>query len=183
MAGAELRADREAFGARNWRVMTAEVQAQCVRKAAGSRPGTNPRIRAESGGRTPRCVLNCGNPSPPPTLTYCGVLFTLRRQGRHNGSSGFGSEGTTMLKRILLPLERCDDEADAVEFARVLALRRPLELLLLRVEEMPLLGPFAMGFALATRSCNLAGLKARLDHDPGIRATILLSDAVTSGAV
>src|SRR5688572_11006260 len=88
-----------------------------------------------------------------------------------------------MLRRILLPLERCDDDAGAVEFARILAQRRPLELLLLRVEELPLLGPFAMGFALASRGCDLAGLKARLDQDPGIRATILLSDAVASAAV
>jgi nucleotide-binding universal stress UspA family protein len=88
-----------------------------------------------------------------------------------------------MLRRILLPLERCDDDAGAVEFARALGRRRPLELLLLRVEELPILGPFAMSFALASRSCDLTGLKGRLDREPGIRATILLSDAVPSAAV
>jgi len=88
-----------------------------------------------------------------------------------------------MLRRILLPLERRDDEAGAVEFARTLARRRPVELLLLRVEELPLLGPFAVGFALASRACNLARLKARLDGDPGIRATVPLSDAVSAAAV
>jgi len=88
-----------------------------------------------------------------------------------------------MLRRILLPLERRDDEAGAVEFARTLARRRPVELLLLRVEELPLLGPFAVGFALVSRACNLARLKARLDGDPGIRATVPLSDAVSAAAV
>ena len=87
-----------------------------------------------------------------------------------------------MLRRILFPLERCDDDAGAVEFARALARRRPVELLLLRVEELPILGPFAMGLALASRSCDLGGLKSRLDRE-GIRTTVVMSDAVSSGAV
>jgi nucleotide-binding universal stress UspA family protein len=87
-----------------------------------------------------------------------------------------------MLRRILLPLERCDDDAGALEFARALARRRPLELMLLRVEELPMLGPFAMSFALASRACDLGGLKSRLDRE-GIRTTVLMSDAVTSSAV
>jgi nucleotide-binding universal stress UspA family protein len=88
-----------------------------------------------------------------------------------------------MLRRILLPLERCDDEAGAVEFARTLACRRPLELLLLRVEELPLLGPFAAGFALASRACDLAGVRSRLDQQEGLRTTVLLSEAVSAGMV
>ncbi len=88
-----------------------------------------------------------------------------------------------MLRRILLPLERCNDEAGAVEFARSLARRRPLEVLLLRIEELPLLGPFAMGFALSSRSCDLGGVKSRLDQQEGIRTTVLFSDAVSAGSV
>jgi nucleotide-binding universal stress UspA family protein len=87
-----------------------------------------------------------------------------------------------MLRRILCPLERCDDDADALEFGRALARRRPVEILLLRVEELPILGPFAMSFALSSRSCDLGRLKSRLDRD-GIRATVLLSEAVSSSAV
>jgi nucleotide-binding universal stress UspA family protein len=87
-----------------------------------------------------------------------------------------------MLRRILLPLERCDDDAGALQFARALARRRPLELMLLRIEELPMLGPFAMSFALASRSCDLGGLKAQLDRE-GIRTTVLASDAVSSAAV
>lgn len=88
-----------------------------------------------------------------------------------------------MMRRILLPLERSDDETVALDFVRSLARRRCIEILLLRVEEWPFLGPFSVGWLPAWRAGDLDGVKAGLDELPGIRTKILLRDAVPSAAV
>jgi nucleotide-binding universal stress UspA family protein len=88
-----------------------------------------------------------------------------------------------MMRRILLPLERCDDDAGAVTFAGALARRRRVEILLLRVEEWPVFGPFGFGWAPAWRADGLAQVKNRLEAQEGIRTQILLPEAAPSAAV
>jgi nucleotide-binding universal stress UspA family protein len=88
-----------------------------------------------------------------------------------------------MMRRVVLPLERCDDDAAAVAFAGVLSRRRRLEVLLLRIEEWPLIGPFGMSWALAWRAGDLDAVKKRLEGEEGIRAEILLPDAARPTAV
>lgn len=87
------------------------------------------------------------------------------------------------MRRILLPLERCDDDAGAVSFARSLVRRRRAEILLLRVEEWPMFGSLGFGWAPAWRADGLEQVKARLEAEDGIRAQIILPEAVPSAAV
>ena len=88
-----------------------------------------------------------------------------------------------MTRRILLPLERCDDDAGAVAFAATLALRRHMEVLLLRVEEWPMFGSFGLGWVPAWRAGGLEAVKARLDAEEGIQTRILRTDSVPSTSV
>lgn len=88
-----------------------------------------------------------------------------------------------MMRRILLPLERIDDDAGAVEVAASLARRRRMEILLLRVEEWPVLGSFGMGWALAGREGELDAVKSRLGAEEGVQTEIVLPAAVPSAAV
>lgn len=88
-----------------------------------------------------------------------------------------------MMKRILLPLERGDDGADAVSFARALARRRRVEILLLRVEEWPVFGSFGFGWTAAWRAGDLEPLKAALEREEGVRVRILWRDSCPAAAV
>ena len=87
-----------------------------------------------------------------------------------------------MMRRILLALERGDDDGGAVALAALLARRRRLEILLLRVEEWPMFGPFGMGWSNAIRACDLAAVKARLDAENDGRTRILSPESMTSNA-
>jgi nucleotide-binding universal stress UspA family protein len=88
-----------------------------------------------------------------------------------------------MTRRILLPLERGDDDTGAVALARSLARRRNVELLLLRVEEWPLVGSFGFGWAPAWRAGGLQPLKSSLEEEERVPATILSPDALPSSSV
>lgn len=87
-----------------------------------------------------------------------------------------------MIRRILLPLERGDDDGGAVAFAGVLARRRRLEILLLRVEERPVFGPFGFGWSPAWRAGELDPVKSRLDVEKDVRTRVLSAEAVTPTA-
>lgn len=88
-----------------------------------------------------------------------------------------------MTRRILLALERTDDETAVVPFARMLAQRRHAEILLARVEEWPLVGPFGFGWASAWRGGALDALKSELEDHGGVPTRILSRDAVPSSAL
>lgn len=85
------------------------------------------------------------------------------------------------MKRVLLALERSDDGSEAVAFAQSLARDRRAEILLMRVEEWPLFGSFAV--VHGWRSSDLEGVRTRLQAAEGVRARILLRDSATSAAV
>lgn len=87
------------------------------------------------------------------------------------------------MKRILLVLERSDDASEAISWARSLARRRAAEVLLLRVEEWPLLRSFPMGWNVAWRSSELDDVRSRLESDGGARVRILSGESATSAAV
>jgi nucleotide-binding universal stress UspA family protein len=87
-----------------------------------------------------------------------------------------------MTRRFLLPLERGDDETNVIAFARSLALQRHAELLLLRVEEWPLAGPFGFAVGATLRAGELASAKARLEEG-GVPTKILSEESITSAAV
>ena len=88
-----------------------------------------------------------------------------------------------MTRRILLPLERTDDDTGAVGLARVLVRRRKAEVLLLRVEEWPLAGPFGFGWAANWRAGELQALKESFEGKEGVPARILLPEAVPSSTI
>jgi len=88
-----------------------------------------------------------------------------------------------MTRRILLPLELGDDDTAAVALARSLARPRNVELLLLRVEEWPLVGSFGFGWAPAWRAGGLQPLKTSLEEEERVPATILSPDALPSSSV
>lgn len=88
-----------------------------------------------------------------------------------------------MIRRILLPLERCDDDGGAVAFAETLSRRRRVELLLVRVEEWPMFGSFGLGWVPAWRASELDGVKSRLDAEEGVRARILSTESSPTHAV
>lgn len=88
-----------------------------------------------------------------------------------------------MIRRILLPLERCDDDAGAVAFASALARRRRVEILLVRVEEWPMFGSFGLGWVPAWKACELDGVKSRLDAEDGVRTQILSTESAPTNAV
>lgn len=88
-----------------------------------------------------------------------------------------------MIRRILLPLERTDDRTSAVDYVRALARRRSVEVLLLRVEEWPFFGPFAIGWDPAWRSSDLEGVQAGLEQGEGVRTKVLTRNALPSAAV
>src|SRR5689334_6656821 len=85
------------------------------------------------------------------------------------------------MKRVLLALERSDDKSSAVAFAGSLARDRHAEILLLRVEEWPLFGSFAV--APGWRSSDLDAVRSGLEAGDGVRARILRNDSATSAAV
>jgi nucleotide-binding universal stress UspA family protein len=87
------------------------------------------------------------------------------------------------MRRLLLALERSDDDSGAVAFARSLARRGNVEILLLRVEEWPLFGSFSVGWAPAWRSGDLEAVQSSLEADEGVRARILSSVSTPSAAV
>ena len=66
---------------------------------------------------------------------------------------------------------------------RVGIVGRSAEILLLRVEEWPLTGPFGMGWALAWRAGELQDLKSRLERIDGVPATILSPEALPSASI
>lgn len=88
-----------------------------------------------------------------------------------------------MMRRILLPLERSDDDTGAVALARSLAQRRSSEILLLRVEEWPLGGSFGFGWAPAWRAGELGALKSSLEDREGVPTKILSPEAAPSAAI
>jgi nucleotide-binding universal stress UspA family protein len=85
------------------------------------------------------------------------------------------------MKRVLLALERSDDGSGAVAFARSLARDRMAEILLLRVEEWPLLSSFAV--APGWRSSDLEAVRSSLEAAGGVQARILRNESATSAAV
>lgn len=88
-----------------------------------------------------------------------------------------------MIRRILLPLERTDDDGAAIRFLKLLANRRSLEVLLLRIEEWPLIGPLGYGWMPSWRAANLEPVKHQLEQHAGIEARILNSESVPSIAI
>lgn len=85
------------------------------------------------------------------------------------------------MKKVLLALERSDDGSGAVAFARSLARDRRAEILLLRVEEWPLFGSFAV--APNWRSSDLEAVRSSVEAGEGARARILRNESATSSAV
>jgi len=88
-----------------------------------------------------------------------------------------------MTRRILLSLERGDDDSRAVEIARSLAHLRNAEILLLRVEEWPIVGPFGLGWSASWRAGELQALKSRLVESEGISVQIVSPEALPSSSV
>src|SRR6185436_10942607 len=115
------------------------------------------------------------------------MLRPSASQTRHHvrGGSGSGIYGVlggvrTMIKRILLPLERGDDDGAAVRFARILSERRDVEILLLRIEEWPILGSLGGGWVPAWRSADLGLVQAGFG---GRKPRILAPEAVPSATI
>jgi nucleotide-binding universal stress UspA family protein len=89
-----------------------------------------------------------------------------------------------MLRRVLLPLDAEDDDTRAVAFTRTLVRRGLLDVLLLRVEEWPVLGPgSAYGWSPPARAGRLTSVSRSFGGPDPAGVRVLSRQAISSGAV
>ena len=116
-------------GAKIWIVIWSGVQDHLIRRedrGGKARVRTHLQVRSGSLEVGPHGAFpTAATPAPPPTLTHRGVLTfpTPVPEDPNNAAPKSGStrrSRSLAMKRVLLALERSDDESSAVAFARVI---------------------------------------------------------------